>query len=197
MANKIMTGQFVPKTEAAQMRIAALFPEKTEANSLSVVAQGTGSKQFVNISLNDVANFVGAQMDVTLPAGVSLVGATAGAGQEVVFGEVDGVTRLVISNINNDGFAGNDIVTLEVEVSSDYKTGAVIVDNALFSDSRGALYIIGGGASDGATGFTELTAGEKVMNKIYSVGGQLMNSLKKGVNVIINSDGTSRKVNQK
>lgn len=197
MANKIMTGEFVPKTEAAQTRIAALFPEKTEANSLSVVAQGTGSKQFVNISLNDVANFVGAQMDVTLPAGVSLVGATAGAGQEVVFGEVDGVTRLVISNINNDGFAGNDIVTLEVEVSSDYKTGAVIVDNALFSDSRGALYIIGGGASDGATGFTELTAGEKVMNKIYSVGGQIMNSLKKGVNVIINSDGTSRKVNQK
>lgn len=197
MANKIMTGQFVPKTEAAQTRIAALVPEKTEANSLSVVAQGTGSKQFVNISLNDVANFVGAQMDVTLPAGVSLVGATAGAGQEVVFGEVDGVTRLVISNINNDGFAGNDIVTLEVEVSSDYKTGAVIVDNALFSDSRGALYIIGGGASDGATGFTELTAGEKVMNKIYSVGGQIMNSLKKGVNVIINSDGTSRKVNQK
>lgn len=197
MANKIMTDKFVPKTEAAQTRIAALFPEKTEANSLSVVAQGTGSKQFVNISLNDVANFVGAQMDVTLPAGVSLVGATAGAGQDVVFGEVDGVTRLVISNINNDGFAGNDIVTLEVEVSSDYKTGAVIVDNALFSDSRGALYIIGGGASDGATGFTELTAGEKVMNKIYSVGGQLMNSLKKGVNVIINSDGTSRKVNQK
>lgn len=197
MANKIMTGQFVPKTEAAQTRIAALFPEKTEANSLSVVAQGTGSKQFVNISLNEVSNFVGAQMDVTLPAGVSLVGATAGAGQEVVFGEVDGVTRLVISNINNDGFAGNDIVTLEVEVSSDYKTGAVIVDNALFSDSRGALYIIGGGASDGATGFTELTAGEKVMNKIYSVGGQIMNSLKKGVNVIINSDGTSRKVNQK
>lgn len=197
MAHKIMTDEFVPKTEAAQTRIAALFPEKTEANSLSVVAQGTGSKQFVNISLNDVANFVGAQMDVTLPAGVSLVGATAGAGQEVVFGEVDGVTRLVISNINNDGFAGNDIVTLEVEVSSDYKTGAVIVDNALFSDSRGALYIIGGGASDGATGFTELTAGEKVMNKIYSVGGQIMNSLKKGVNIIINSDGTSRKVNQK
>lgn len=197
MANKIMTDKFVPATEETPTRIAALFPEKAEANGLSVVAQGSGTKQFVNISLNDVANFVGAQMDVTLPAGVSLVGATAGAGQEVVFGEVDGVTRLVISNINNDGFAGNDIVTLEVEVSSDYKTGAVIVDNALFSDSRGALYIIGGGASDGATGFTELTAGEKVMNKIYSVGGQIMNSLKKGVNIIINSDGSSRKVNQK
>lgn len=197
MAHKIMTDEFVPKTEAAQTRIAALFPEKTEANSLSVVAQGSGTKQYVNISLNDVANFVGAQMDVTFPAGVSLVGATAGAGQEVVFGEVDGVTRLVISNINNDGFAGNDIVTLEVEVSSDYNNGSVVVNNALFADTRGALYIIGGGASDGATGFTELTAGEKVMNKIYSVGGQIMNSLKKGVNVIINSDGTSRKVNQK
>lgn len=197
MANKIMTGEFVPATEETPTRIAALFPEKAEANGLSVVAQGSGTKQFVNISINDVANFVGAQMDVTFPAGVSLVGATAGAGQEVVFGEVDGVTRLVISNINNDGFAGNDIVTLEVEVSSDYNNGSVVVNNALFADTRGALYVIGGGVSDGATGFTELTAGEKVMNKIYSVGGQIMNSLKKGVNVIINSDGTSRKVNQK
>lgn len=197
MANKIMTGHFVLKTEAAKVRIAARFPEKVESNSLSVVAQGTGTKQFVNIAINDVANFVGAQMDVTLPAGVSLVGATAGAGQEVVFGDVDGVTRLVVSNLNNEGFAGNDIVTLEVEVSSDYKSGVVEVSNAIFADSRGALYVIGGGAADGATGFTELTVSEKVMNKIYSVGGQLMNSLKKGVNVIINSDGTSRKVNQK
>jgi hypothetical protein len=35
---------------------------------------------------------------------------------------------------------------------------------------------------------------EKAASRVYSIGGQMMNTLRKGINIIVNSDGTAKKV---
>lgn len=199
IANYIMTEKFDPeeeedKTEAAKSRIAARMAKKSEGNALSISAEGTGMKQTITVAIAKTQNFVGAELDIELPAGVNIVGEGSVDGHDYIAGEVDGVRRIVLSSIENEEFSDNNLVTIEVEVTSEYKGDAVKVSRAIFADARGSIYSLDGTASDGATGITELTFGEKVMSKMYSVGGQLMNGLKKGIGVIVNPDGTAKKV---
>lgn len=199
IANYIMTEKFDPeeeedKTEAAKSRIAARMAKKSEGNALSISAEGTGMKQTITVAIAQTQNFVGAELDIELPAGVNIVGEGSVDGHDYIAGEVDGVRRIVLSSIENEEFSDNKLVTIEVEVTSEYKGDPVKVSRAIFADARGSIYSLEGTASDGATGITELTFGEKVMSKMYSVGGQLMNGLKKGIGVIVNPDGTAKKV---
>lgn len=199
IANYIMTEKFDPeeeedKTEAAKSRIAARMAKKSEGNALSISAEGTGMKQTITVAIAQTQNFVGAELDIELPAGVNIVGEGSVDGHDYIAGEVDGVRRIVLSSIENEEFSDNNLVTIEVEVTSEYKGDPVKVSRAIFADARGSIYSLEGTASDGATGITELTFGEKVMSKMYSVGGQLMNGLKKGIGVIVNPDGTAKKV---
>lgn len=199
IANYIMTEKFDPeeeedKTEAAKSRIAARMAKKSEGNALSISAEGTGMKQTITVAIAQTQNFVGAELDIELPAGVNIVGEGSVDGHDYIAGEVDGVRRIVLSSIENEEFSDNNLVTIEVEVTSEYKGDPVKVSRAIFADARGSIYSLDGTASDGATGITELTFGEKVMSKMYSVGGQLMNGLKKGIGVIVNPDGTAKKV---
>ena len=199
IANYIMTEKFDPeeeedKTEAAKSRIAARMAKKSEGNALSISAEGTGMKQTITVAIAQTQNFVGAELDIELPAGVNIVGEGSVDGHDYIAGEVDGVRRIVLSSIENEEFSDNKLVTIEVEVTSEYKGDPVKVSRAIFADARGSIYSLDGTASDGATGITELTFGEKVMSKMYSVGGQLMNGLKKGIGVIVNPDGTAKKV---
>ena len=199
IANYIMTEKFEPeeeedKTEAAKSRIAARMAKKSEGNALSISAEGTGMKQTITVAIAQTQNFVGAELDIELPAGVNIVGEGSVDGHDYIAGEVDGVRRIVLSSIENEEFSDNNLVTIEVEVTSEYKGDPVKVSRAIFADARGSIYSLEGTASDGATGITELTFGEKVMSKMYSVGGQLMNGLKKGIGVIVNPDGTAKKV---
>lgn len=199
IANYIMTEKFDPeeeedKTEAAKSRIAARMAKKSEGNALSISAEGTGMKQTITVAIAKTQNFVGAELDIELPAGVNIVEEGSVDGHDYIAGEVDGVRRIVLSSLENEEFSDNNLVTIEVEVTSEYKGDAVKVSRAIFADARGSIYSLDGTASDGATGITELTFGEKVMSKMYSVGGQLMNGLKKGIGVIVNPDGTAKKV---
>lgn len=198
IAQKIMFGEFVPnKEEAVSVRLSALMPNQSVGNELTVTATGSGMRQTINIAIADVKDFVGAQMDIVLPAGVTVVGENGVSGHDFISGDVDGAHRVLLSSLEGEVFGSNNLVTIEVEVSSDFKGGAVEVKNAKFSDVNGKLYTIGNISGGEATGITELTLGEKVISKVYSVGGQLMNGLKKGINIIVNSDGTTKKIYNK
>lgn len=198
IAQKIMTGEFVPnKEEAVSVRLSALMPNQSVDNELIVTATGSGMRQTINITIADVKDFVGAQMDIVLPAGVTVVGENGVSGHDFISGNVDGTHRVLLSSLEGEVFGDNNLVTIEVEVSSDFKGGAIEVKNAKFSDVNGKLYTIGNISGGEATGITELTLGEKVISKVYSVGGQLMNGLKKGINIIVNSDGTTKKIYNK
>ena len=165
-------------------------------NGVSLSAEGNGMRQTIIVSVADTKNFVAAQMNMVLPAGVKVVSETS-EGHEVASNDVDGVHRIFVGDVENKLFDNNAVLTIEVEVTSDYKGGSVKLSDALFADVYGHTRALGGAAIDGTTGITELTFGEKVMSKVYSIGGQLMDGVKKGYNVIVNPDGSAKKVLKK
>ena len=197
VANMIMTGSF--SGAGANVRKVALSRmAETEVDSrLFVTTAGSGTRQQVVIAIDNSRDFVGAQMDITLPAGVSIVGETGVDSHDFLSGTVNGAHRVLISSLENSQLNAETLVTLDVEVSADYKGGAVEVSNAIFSDALGKKYVLGVADMGEATGIAELTFGQKAKARIYSVGGQLLGGLKKGYNLIVNPDGTTKKVYNK
>lgn len=195
IANKIMTGEFTGVVEnQAKARINSRITENTVESQLDVKATGSGSKQTITIAIDNGYDFVGGQMDIEFPAGVTIADESGIVSHDFISGTVEGKHRVLLSSLNNEALGNGDLVTLNVNVSSDYNGGAVVISNAIFSDAAGKQYILGSTETGEATGIVQLTLGEKVVNKIYSVGGQLLDSMKKGINIIINSDGTTKKV---
>ncbi|MDO5482306.1 MAG: hypothetical protein Q4F47_04630 [Bacteroidaceae bacterium] len=198
IANKIMTGEFTGIAEnGIKARINSRITEQSADSQLDVKATGSGSKQTITIAIDNISNFVGAQMDIELPAGVTIASESGVVSHDFISGTVNSKHRVLLSSLDNETFSNEELVTLNVEVSGDYKGGSVLISNAIFSDAEGKQYILGGAETGEATGIVELTLGEKVANKIFSVGGQLLDGMKKGINIIMNTDGTTKKVLKK
>lgn len=195
IGNYIMTGNFYGYNDYYTSKRASLLAAD-DNNGVSLSTEGNGMRQTITVSVVDTKNFVAAQMNMVLPEGVKVV-SEASEGHEVASNDVDGVHRIFVGGVDNKLFDNNAVLTIEVEVTSDYKGGAVKLSDAIFSDVYGRTRALGGATIDGATGITELTFGEKVVSKVYSIGGQLMDGIKKGYNVIVNPDGTAKKVLKK
>lgn len=191
VSNMIMYGNFYGYAKER----AAAYQTATEANShLLVRTAGSGLKQQVVIAIDNSQAFVGGQMDILLPAGVSLVGEAGVSTHDFISGTVGGKHRVLISSLENRQLNADVLVTLDVEVSADYQGGNVEVSNAVFTDITGKKYILDTVETGDATGIAELGFGDKVKSKFYSLGGQLVDGLKKGFNLIVNPDGTTKKV---
>jgi len=197
IANNIMTGQELPadptkRSKAVSMARAMSLGVPTYG-TLNVTAEGSGLEQTVKVAVDSELGFVGGQFDVVLPAGVRLAGASSDS-HDALVGEVDGTARVLVSNLENTEItSGATFVELKVDVTSEYKGGAIEVTNAQFADAEGNVYSLAKASINNTTGLTNLTTTEKVQSKIYSVGGMLMNKMKSGLNIIVNSDGTTRK----
>ncbi len=165
----------------------------TDNGSLMFATEGSGLLQTIKLAVNSSLQFVGAQFDVVLPEGVKIA-SVASSSHDALFNVMaNGTTRVLVSNLENVEIAnGQTFVELQIEVSSDFKGGEILVDNALFADADGLAYSLGVAGGE-ATGITNLTTTEKIQSKVYSVGGQLMNKMKKGLNIIVGSDGTVKK----
>lgn len=197
IGNYIMTGNFNGReyNDYYTSKRASLLAAD-DNNGVSLSTEGNGMRQTITVSVVDTKNFVAAQMNMVLPEGVKVV-SEASEGHEVASNDVDGVHRIFVGDVDNKLFDNNAVLTIEVEVTSDYKGGAVKLSDAIFSDVYGRTRALGGATIDGTTGITELTFGEKVVSKVYSIGGQLMDGIKKGYNVIVNPDGSAKKVLKK
>lgn len=197
IGNYIMTGNFNGReyNDYYTSKRASLLAAD-DNNGVSLSTEGNGMRQTITVSVVDTKNFVAAQMNMVLPEGVKVVSETS-EGHEVASNDVDGVHRIFVGDVDNKLFDNNAVLTIEVEVTSDYKGGAVKLSDAIFSDVYGRTRALGGATIDGTTGITELTFGEKVVSKVYSIGGQLMDGIKKGYNVIVNPDGSAKKVLKK
>lgn len=197
IADNIMTGNKLPadptKNSKAVSMARAMALGVPTYGTLNVTAEGSGLEQTVKVAVDSELGFVGGQFDVVLPAGVKLAGASSDS-HDALMGEVDGTPRVLVSNLaNTEITSGATFVELKVEVSSEYKGGAIEVANAQFADAEGNVYTLAKSSINTTTGLTNLTTTEKVQSKIYSVGGMLMNKMKSGLNIIVNSDGTTRK----
>lgn len=160
---------------------------------MMLAAEGAGLEQTIKVAIDSRLNFTGAQFDVVLPAGIKLT-SVASTSHDAMIGEVNGATRVLVSNLENTEIVnGQAFVELNVEVSSDYNGGEIEVRQALFADADGTVFSLAKASLPQPTAVTNLTTVEKVQSKVYSVGGQMLNAMKKGINIIVNADGTTRK----
>ena len=151
------------------------------------------------VNLSHSVAFTAGQMDITLPQGMKLAGQSLSSranGHEVLANEIgSGVYRLVASTVENNEFNGRNgaLIYLDVEVGSDYNGGNITLDNVLFSDAQAKKYTLTSNGPIVPTGIDGIEAAS-VKERIYSVGGQMMKAVKKGINIIVGENNKTQKV---
>ena len=138
-------------------------------------------------------------MDILLPEGVTLVSESLGEmadGLSLSSNDLEnGCHRVVLSSF--DGAAMNTgngaMLWLDVEVGHNYSGEGIELSNILFSNAAGCTFELSV-ASGETTGLSNVSMTQEVKEKIYNVGGILMDSLKRGVNIIRGNDGSSKKI---
>ena len=165
------------------------------SENLTVSAEDNNGVQRIAINLENRKDYVACQMDIVLPAGMTVVGESVGNranGHALYSKDIDGVHRVVISTIENNCFTnGSAILYLDVQGGSIDK---VALDKVIFAEANGReTYITG---SD-ATGISGMEAEGSLKQKIYTVGGQLLDKVKQGINIVRNANGKTQKVTGK
>lgn len=165
------------------------------SENLTVSAEDNNGVQRIAINLENRKDYVACQMDIILPAGMTVVGESVGNranGHALYSKDIDGVHRVVISTIENNCFTnGSAILYLDVQGGSIDK---VALDKVIFAEANGReTYITG---SD-ATGISGIEAEGSLKQKIYTVGGQLLDKVKQGINIVRNANGKPQKVTGK
>lgn len=165
------------------------------SENLTVSAEDNNGVQRIAINLENRKDYVACQMDIILPAGMTVVGESVGNranGHALYSKDIDGVHRVVISTIENNSFTnGSAILYLDVQGGCIDK---VALDKVIFAEANGReTYITG---SD-ATGINGMEAEGSLKQKIYTVGGQLLDKVKQGINIVRNANGKTQKVTGK
>ena len=198
----ISTKIFGPNANSSR---AALFASDfTAENKISAAVESEETTVFgktVRLAINVESGvaFTAGQFDVKLPAGMKLAKASLSDranGHEVLTNELsNGLQRVLVSVVENNSFAGNNgaLVYLDVEVGSGFNGGNIELSNAIFSDVRANSYKLTSDAPIVPTGIDGIEAAT-VKERIYSVGGQMMKAVKKGINIIVGDDNKSKKV---
>ena len=194
---RIITGTDDVQPVAAPSRVRSIIAPSADA--LALRFEGEGVHQRIAVSVNASRLYAGAQMDIRLPEGITLSATTAGAGAEgfAVYTNAleNGMHRVVLASLEGLTFAenGDALLWLDVQVDHNYSGEGVEISNILFSDTMAHVYSLQAPAGE-ATGLGTVSMTEEVKEKIYNVGGILMDGLKRGVNIIRGNDGTSKKV---
>lgn len=161
--------------------------------------EGVASKK-IAIQLSSTNKYAACQMDVNIPAGVTVTSSSIeGLQNHSLYSaeQTDGTLRLVVSSLENAVMdtEGNATIYLEVEGNN---AEAITVSNVTAADVAGATYnIVDKSEATGINGVVSNANSGSLKQRIYSVGGQMMDGVKKGINIIMNSDGTARKVLKK
>lgn len=192
---QIIRGSYNASAKAKTRRAPAAT---NDAVSLSV--EGEGTKQRIAINLQNSMTYTGCQMDIKLPAGITVASESLGSravGYTLSSNDLDnGAHRIVLSSLDDVVFAdGSDaIVYIDVEVAHSYSGEGIEVSNIMFTDSSARVYNFADIAGNETTGIGTVTVGDVIKSKIYSVSGKLMDGLKRGVNIIRGNDGSTKKI---
>jgi hypothetical protein len=174
----------------------------TQESVTAEIVASSGNTKRIAVSLNNFREYSTYQMDITMPQGMTLVNMTLGeraANHELMTNDLNGTTRVVVSTIGGNIFAGNqgDVLYLDVEIDETYRNNGITFDNVIFGtkDAIAREFVVGG---NGTTGIGKIeAAGQYVKDSIYNLGGRVVNGIKKGINIITNNDGKTRKVVKK
>lgn len=184
--------------DAVKTRILSKAPAIQGANTLNVVCMGEeNGVRHLAVLVNNSAVFVNGQMDITLPEGMRIVGETIGeraSALDLYSGDLDnGKHRVLLASLAFNDITGTDGAVLYLDVEGE---GDITVDNVVFSDRRGRAYNVQSNAN-GLSGIQNIGESESFGQKIYNLGGMMLDKLRKGINIIRKSDGSSEKVIKK
>ena len=201
ISNLIFHGSVTGPQAAAPSRARAF---DASADQLTVANESEETTIFgktvrMAVSLDNAEAFTAGQMDIILPQGMKLAGQSLSSranGHELLANEIAGGTyRLVASTVENNAFNGSNgaLIYLDVEVGSDYNGGNITIDNVIFSDAQANSYYLTNNGPIVPTGIEGIEAAS-VKERIYSVGGQMMKAVKKGINIIVGENNETKKV---
>ncbi len=171
--------------------------QAAEAVALRVL-NNDGETMRIAVDLTNNQAYTGFQLDVVLPEGMELIGQSLGeraANHDLLSNELSsGAIRIIGSSIKNEAFDGTEgaVLYLDVKRTDAYQGGSVAIEKVVFSDAN-AFATRFAVSSPIATGVSS-TREQGIMGRIYDLGGRMVNSLKRGINIITGSDGTIRKV---
>ena len=173
-------------------------PMTANNDMLSLSSESEGNVTRVAINLANSVAYAGGQMDIKLPAGMVLVSERLGAranGHELRSNDLaNGIHRIVVSSAEANVLTDAEQTVVYLEVSGEGSVDNIEITNIKFADANARVYSLADLNVGNATGINGVEGSESLRSKIYSVGGQLMNKVKKGINIIRNSDGSTRKV---
>ena len=195
-------------TDSKQAKAYRTKSQQASEDAVTVSVSSTGANTYrLALSLDNSVAYAGAQMDIVLPAGATLLNeslASRASNHKLYSSDIDGIHRIVISSADVATFADGDkaLVYLDVAVSGNAKAEEVIVTNIVMADANAYTYKMKSvnGNFDGTVGIEDdVTVDNEggVRQKIYDVSGALIKKLQKGINIIRNSDGTVKKVFKK
>lgn len=173
-------------------RVAPAGHFSTDNNiALKRVSSENGVRDYV-VELTNSMNFIAGQFDVKLPAGMTLTDVTLdsrAAGHEaMLFDNGGGNYRVIVFSMSNATFSGNSgsLVHLTIE-----GIGTPEIQNAIFADE----YFNGIEIKAAESSMIEMIqeGAVNVKEHIYDAAGRMMNGVKRGINIIRKSDGTTTK----
>lgn len=164
---------------------------KTRAKAVGEAASAANDYVTVDVENDNLAigvenavAYIGFQMDITLPSGASINDMQLTSrcnGQEIAFANIGGDTyRVLVMGINGSAFSANSGALFTANLNNMH--GTVAINNIVFTDAAANSYELK--LAGEATAIEGVEAQQTTVEKIYSVGGQLMGKMKKGINVI-------------
>ena len=124
------------------------------------------------------------QMDLDVPAGMTLVSEDAGSHTVMTSRLENGKTRVLVFSLNNAAFEGNEILYLNVAGE-----GTLSAENIIFADANSNAVRMTLGNATGINGVDQ-----NETNTIYDLSGRKADTMRRGVNIIRKVDGTTKKV---
>lgn len=168
--------------------------EMSDAVKMEVVStRGNITRLAINLSNSD--SYRAFQIGMQLPAGAKVVGQSLGDRVENAYlmhsQATEGNVRFMTIAFNSE-FAGNEGAVLYVDVEN--LNGDVALTEAYFTnvELNEADLLSSGQTTSIRESITN--ALESAGQKIYNMGGRVMNGLKKGINIIRRNDGSNEKV---
>lgn len=179
-----------PNSVARRVAPAGYF-SSDNAIALKRVSSENGVRDYV-VELTNGMTFIAGQFDVKLPAGMTLTEVTLdtrAAGHEVQFFDNGGGNyRVIVFSMSNAAFSGNmgSLVHLTID-----GIGTPEIENAVFADEYFNDIEIKAAESSMIEMIQEGAVNMK--ERIYDAAGRMMNGVKRGINIIRKSDGTTTK----
>ena len=149
--------------------------------NIELVSEENGVRRYA-VMLNNTVDMIAGQMDIKLPAGMSVRDVTVGERAE------SHTLRVVLYSMENASIDGNSGAVVYVDVEG---KGTLKAENVIFTDTYFNSHEMNGSET---TGVNSLLDGAKNMGtRIYNAAGVMFNKLQNGINIFRTSDGKVKK----